>query len=72
MKKGYVNKLLLEIQRDYNKSLQEKLSVDIDELISYMKPMKISYLIIKKLEIDKLVDKNDFENLRYEYIKNWK
>lgn len=60
----------MEIQRDYNKSLQEKLSVDIDELISYMKPMKISYLIIKKLEIDKLVDKNDFENLRYEYIKN--
>ena len=48
----------------YYKSLQIKLSQNVEELISYQKPMKITYLIIRKLEIDQLVKIPSSESLR--------
>lgn len=64
LKRDQISKLLLEIQNKYNSSLQEKLSSNIDQLINFQKTMKINYLIIRKLEVDKLLDPDALENSR--------
>ena len=48
--------MLVHIQTTYNNSLQLKLSHKVEELISYQKSMKITYLIIRRLETDQLSD----------------
>jgi hypothetical protein len=47
--------MLSYIQTTHYNSLQNKLSNNVEELINYQKPMKITYLIIRKLELENLV-----------------
>ncbi len=55
LKKDQISKLLLQLQNNYKNSLQYKLSSKIEDLINYEKSLKINYLIIKKLDLEKLV-----------------
>jgi hypothetical protein len=66
LKRDQTSKLLFDIQKRYNSSLQEKLSSNIDQLINYQKTMKINYLVIKKLEVDSLLDVNATEDSRWQ------
>ena len=56
LKKDQISKLLLQIQNNYNNSLQYKLSSKIEDLINFERSLKINYIIIKKLDLEKLVE----------------
>lgn len=56
--------MLVHIQMNYNNSLQTKLSHKVEELISYQKPMKITYLIIKRIELDQLNEGVPADNMK--------
>ncbi len=51
VKEDAILKYLLSIQKSYNQSLQIKLKQNIDSLTSLQKEMRVSYIIVKKLEI---------------------
>lgn len=51
VKEDSILKNLYSIQKAYYQSLQEKLRHNIDYLTSLQKDMRISYIIIKKLDI---------------------
>ena len=51
VKEDSIIKYLQSIQKAYNQSLQVKLKQNIDALTSLQKDMRVSYVIIKKLDI---------------------
>lgn len=51
VKEDTIIKSLLNLQKLYNQSLQVKLKQNIDALTSLQKDMRVSYVIVKRLEI---------------------